>query len=46
MVKSFSKCSLFTYILEHFSIELTLDWTRQIEKWHQKLLVKYTQNCI
>ncbi len=35
MVKSVSKCSLFSYIL---------DWTCQSEKWHQKLLTKmYTK---
>ncbi len=29
-----------------FSIDLTLDWTCQGEKWHQKLSLKGTQNGI
>ncbi len=28
------------------SIDLTLDWTHQREKWHQKLWLKVTQNGI
>ncbi len=27
-------------------MELILDWTNQREKWHQKLSLKCTQNCI
>ncbi len=38
---------LFIYLyFRTFSIELTLDWTRQREKWHQKLLLKCIHNCI
>ncbi len=47
MVKSVSKCSEYIHLYSRtFLTELTLDWTRQREKWHQTLLVKYTQNCM
>ncbi len=29
-----------------YLIDLTLNLTHQRQMWHQKLLVKYTQNCI